>query len=303
MSKYTTKISDFIGRVWRHPTTVAFFVIFLAFTVSGCFPEEETPPPGPIRVGVLPDESEAILIKRYEPLLDHLSAATGLIFELVIPKDYGELLTLFANKEVELAYFGGLTFLQAHRKYQAVPLVMRDTDLKFRSYFLARVGTAPQSLEDFRGMRFAFGSALSTSGHLMPRYFLGQDGIEPERYFSEVTFSGSHDRTALMVRDNLVDLGVANARIIDKMYADGRLDPAEVRIVQETRPYPDYVWALQNNRNATLRNQIVQAFLALGPADKTQANILENIDAGGFLPAQIEDFSELIAIAELRGLL
>lgn len=260
-------------------------------------------PTDPIRVGILPDESEAILIKRYGPLLDHLAAATGLRFELVVPKDYGELLTLFGDEKVDLAYFGGLTFLKAHRQFEAVPLVMRDRDIRFRTYFLARVATAPQSLEDFRGMRFAFGSELSTSGHLMPRHFLGELGIEPERYFSEVMFSGAHDRTAMLVRDDQADLGAANAAIIDEMYADGRLDPAEIRVVSQTHPYPDYVWALQNHPSPTLRNSIMQAFLALDPADETQARILDGVDAGGFLPAAVGDFSELVAIAETQGLL
>ncbi len=104
-----------------------------------------------MRVGVLPDESVEALRKRYAPLLDYLSATTGLEFQLVLPSGYGELLRMFGNREVELAYFGGLTFVQAFDTYAAAPLFMRDVDTRFTSWFVAKGSKAAQGFFDLRG--------------------------------------------------------------------------------------------------------------------------------------------------------
>ena len=156
---------------------------------------------------------------------------------------------------------------------------------------------------DFKGRRFAFGSKLSTSGHLMPRHFLADMKIEPEAFFGEVRYSGAHDRTAIWVRDGEVDLGAANASIVDRMYAEGRLDAAEVRIVWTTPAYPDYVWAARQGLGPEVREKLIAAFLRLSPADADQARILRGVDAGGFLPARRSDFDELRQIARALGML
>jgi phosphonate transport system substrate-binding protein len=268
----------------------------LALLTSACL-HEQRESPSVLRVGVLPDESEVVLRQRYEPLLRYLSEATGLSLELVIPRDYGQLLELFGQEKVDLAYFGGFTFIRAREQFGAVPLVMRDTDVHFRSYFLARSDDPAKTIADFRGKRLAFGSEFSTSGHLMPRHFLRDMGISAETYFGEVRFSGAHDQTAVWIRDGISDLGAANSAIIKNMFADGRLDADQVRIVWETPPYPDYVWAARSELDEAVRERILGAFLQLSPNHEAQAKILSGVNAGGFLPARAGDFDELRGVA------
>jgi len=256
-----------------------------------------------VRIAVLPDQDAESLRRLYQPLIAYLREATGLDIALIIPGTYGELLDMFAAKSIDVAFFGGVTFVTAHRKHGAEPLVMRDVDVRFRSYFLARANRAEKKIEDFAGKRFAFGSRLSTSGHLMPRHFLKSKNIDPESFFGEVTYSGAHDKTAILVRDGIADLGVANAAIIDAMYAEGRLKSDEVRIVWETPPYSDYVWAIQKDAAPEIRMTLLNAFLRLSPIEKKHAEILNAIGAGGFLPAHMDDFRELTDIAVSTGML
>ena len=251
-----------------------------------------------LKIGILPDENKEKLLERYTPLFDYLQGETGLSYTFVIPDSYQDLLDKFSTKQVDLAYFGGFTFLKAYHKYGAVPLVMRDADLRFTSYFLARQNDSLNTIQDFRGKTFTFGSRLSTSGHLMPRYFLGTKNINPEKFFSLVEYSGQHDTTAYWVRDGKVDLGAANSKVIDKMYEDGRLDPEAVRIVWITPPFADYVWALQADINETIRTKIINAFLSLSPDNPLHAEILHKVDSGGFLPASIKDFNELDSVRQ-----
>lgn len=260
--------------------------------------------PAVIRVGVLPDMDREELLRRYKPLLDHLSAETGFAFELATPESYDELVKLFRDGAVDLAYFGGLTFVRAHVFHGAQPLVMRDVDTRFTSYFLARPGNLASGLGDFKGRIFSFGSRLSTSGHLMPRQFLKTNKeIEPEAFFGEVRYSGAHDKTAYWVRDGEVDLGVANSEIIKAMHRDGRLKKGDLRVLWETPPYPDYVWAVRRGVNETIMSRLRDAFLSLEVGNRDHAGILLLMGAGSFLPAGVNDFMSLKLIAESLGLL
>ena len=292
-----------VGKILRSLLILGATAILL-FSLIGCSSENgHSDMPTVLKIGILPDESETVLLKRYTPLFKHLSEELGVPYELKISKSYDTLLEQFNNKEIDLAYFGGYTFLQAYHNSRAVPLVMRDIDIYFTSYFIAKANTAESNIKDFSGKTFSFGSRLSTSGHLMPRYYLKNMNIEPETYFSKTSYSGSHDTTAYWVKDGITDIGVTNSTILDKMLQDGRLKKHEIKIIWKTPPYPDYVWALQSDYSTTVQTKIREAFLTLTPSNKEHAAILTHVDAGGFLPASIDDFSKLNDIALQSGLL
>lgn len=253
--------------------------------------------PATLRVGVLPDESPERLRQRYEPLLDHLSENLQIACELVIPASYNELLNLFSERSIDLAYFGGYTYIKAKQQAGAVPLVMRRIDIRFTSYFLVASDNSAESLQDLRGKTISFGSKLSTSGHLMPRFFLEQRKIVPESFFNKLEYSGAHDKTAYRVRDGRVDLGVANAATVRSMLKDGRLGKHDIRILWETPPYADYVWALRPEFDEATRTVVRDAFLVLTPEIDQHEAILAGINATGFIPANVDYFEDLEQIA------
>lgn len=280
---------------------VAVAVLVALIIVSRVIPDGEYPTV--VRVGVLPDESEEGLRKRYDPLLAYLARETAIPHRLIIPASYGNLLELFRGNEIDLAFFGGLTFVQAREFHGAVPLVARDVDTRFTSYFLVRADNPAKSLADFEGKTFTFGSRLSTSGHLMPRHFLKRQGIEPETFFSEVRYSGTHDKTASWVRDGEVDIGVANSEIVDKLFREGRLRKEDVRVLWTTLPYFDYVWAVQRAMDEATRRSLRNAFLNLSIHDVTHAEILGGMGTEVFYSAGVEDFRAIREIARTLGML
>ena len=270
----------------------------LAFQLSACSVPEKEPPIDILRIGILPDEGEEALRERYVPLLEFLSQETGLPCELVIPKHYATLIRLFGEGQIDLAYFGGVTFVNASSVYGAVPLVMRDVDSNFTSVFVV-ADEGFKDFEELQGKRFSFGSRLSTSGHLMPRHFLqAQRNIIPEKYFGSIEYSGKHDLTAYRVRDGEVDAGVVNAEILSKMFADGRLQAGDIRIIWTPPPYPDYVWAVHPRIRPVARERIQQAFLKLSADNPEEAAILSRMGTVGFYPASIEDFSLLTQVMD-----
>ena len=272
--------------------------------VAACAQElpEGATQPATIRVGVLPDESDASLRSRYVPLLEYLSEATSIPHELRVPESYDHLLEWFAAREVELAWFGGLTFVRARVASGAEALVMRDIDRHFTSEFVVAGTSQARDVEELRGGVFAFGPRLSTSGHLMPRYFLGRRGVDPEEFFAQVRYSRGHDETVYWVRDGLADIGVANSAIVASMYADGRISRGSVRRLEATAPFHNYTWAVQPGLPREIVLRIRDGFLALDPDDPSQARILSAVGASGFVPAAIEDFAAVRETALLLGL-
>jgi phosphonate transport system substrate-binding protein len=256
-----------------------------------------------LRIGLLPDQSADALVRRHTPLVEYLRTATGLEIELALSDDYEDFLDDFDEGRVDLAWFGALTFVQAEYRSDAVPLVMRDVDQDFRSCFLVSGSRREGLVADFEGQRFAFGSRLSTSGHLMPRYFLEQDGRVPELFFKSVQYTAGHDQTAYLVRDGIVDLGVANCLIFEQMLEDGRLTDDEVRILGRTPPYHNYAWAARKELPGELEARILGAFLALDQTVSEHAAILRAQNAGGYLPVSRENFYEVREAADSLGLL
>lgn len=173
---------------------------------------------------------------------------------------------------------------------------MRDIDARFTSYFLVSSDSPANALKDLRGQTFAFGSKFSTSGHYMPRYYLEKQGIVAEKFFKKVRFSGKHDTTGLWVQNGEVAAGVANSSIIKMMIHSGKLKEDKVRVLWETPPYPDYVWAAHPSLSASLKAKITDAFLSISPEDATQRVLLKSMDAESFLPADIGEFAPLIRI-------
>ncbi len=257
------------------------------------------------RVGLLPDQSKEKLLERNQPLFDYISNKTGLPHRLIIPESYNELLELFGKKAIDLAWFGGTTYVMAHTRHGAIPLAMRDIDARFTSLFLTRHDLRHnKSLDDFKLGRFTFGSRLSTSGHLMPRHFMQHEqGINPEKHFRQVLYSGRHDTTVYQVQRGEVDLGAVNGLVYHQMLKDGRIRQQDVHIVWETPPYPDYLWAVRKQIPKANRQALLKALLSLSIANPEQAAILDKIGASGFLPVRMEEFDPLKAIMYQQGLL
>lgn len=278
-------------------------VAVLSILPIGCSQRASEPLPPVLKIGILPDESREKLIEQYEPLRKHLSESLGLPCELIFPDSYDALVETFGAGAVDLAYFGGLTFVKARVAYDATPLVMRDVDTQFTSYFIVRADSKGMRIDDFEGQALAFGSRRSTSGHLMPRHYLISKDITPEIFFGAVQYSGAHDTTVEWVRDGTVDIGAVNALIFRTMAADGRINRDIFRIVCETRPYIDYVWAVQASMDDTGKKKLRDAFMALSPSREEHEAILQNLGANGFLPASAKSFIDLEKIATALELL
>ena len=265
--------------------------IFILFNLLVACTESNKNPT--IRVSFLPDTNKEQIDKRNKPLLQYITEKTGTQFQIIYADSYTDIYEKFINKEIDLAYFGGYTYVKAHKTSHAEPLIFRDVDERFHSIVLINNNHPAKKLSDLKNTSFTFGAKLSTSGHLMPRYFFSLSNINPESFFSKLSYSGSHQKTALMVQNNEVTAGVANAEIIQRMFKDSSLNKQKVRILWTSPPFPDYVWAIQPNVPNKTKNKIREAFLSLDKNNSEHAKILKNIGAQYFLSATHENFTVL----------
>ncbi|MFV2059458.1 MAG: phosphate/phosphite/phosphonate ABC transporter substrate-binding protein [Gammaproteobacteria bacterium] len=273
-----------------HKVIIALLVLSL---LSSCNEQQQPELLTHIRVAVLPDQNANKMKQKFDPFMQYLSKVTGKKTSLIIPKSYEELLSLFMDNKIDLALFGGVTYVEAHRYHNAVAILRRNIDKNYRSVFLVKANSTGKNIKDFKGKKIAFGSKLSTSGHFMPRYFLKEQNIIPEHYFSEVVYSGAHDRTAELVRDGVVDVGVVHSGIVHEMYLDGRLKINDVKVLWETPTFPDYVWVVQDYLLEQDKNIIRDAFLMLNVRDSYHNKILQKMGGGYYLHARHEIFSKL----------
>ncbi|MDP9941010.1 putative selenate ABC transporter substrate-binding protein [Ectopseudomonas alcaliphila] len=256
-----------------------------------------------LKVSAIPDEAPTELLRKFKPLGAYLEQELGMKVEFVPVADYAAVVEALAADRIDMAWLGGFTFVQARLKTgNAVPLVQREQDAEFTSKFITS-DPAVKSLQDLKGKTFAFGSVSSTSGSLMPRYFMLQDGIKPEDFFSRVAYSGAHDATAAWVQAGKADAGVLNASVWQKLVDAGKVDTDKVKVFATTPTYYDYNWTVRGNLDAALQEKIKASFLALDPAKPEHKAILDLQAASRFIETKPENYEGIEEAARAAGLL
>jgi phosphonate transport system substrate-binding protein len=218
--------------------------------------------------------------------------------------DYPAVVEGLAANRIDLAWLGGFTFVQARlRTGNAIPIAQRVEDEKFISYYIVPKASTVNALQDLKGKTFAFGSPASTSGHLMPRYFLLKAGINPDRDFTRLAFSGAHDATVAFVASGRAESGALNASVFDKLIEKGDANAKAVRILQTTPPYYDYNWTVRGNLDPALVKKLTAAFLDLDPANPAHKEILDLQRATRFVATRPENYKGIEEAARSAGLL
>jgi phosphonate transport system substrate-binding protein len=256
------------------------------------------------RITAIPDESPTELARKAEPLVKYLEGRLGMKVEFTPVTDYAAAVETLVNKQVDMAWFGGFTFVQAQHRSggKVIPLVQREEDEKFRSVFIT-TEPAIKSLADLKGKTLSFGSQSSTSGHLMPRSYLLAAGIDPDKDLKRVAYSGAHDATAAAVASGKVDAGALNISVWDKLVADKKVDPSKVRVFYTTPAYFDYNWSVHADMPVALREKLVKALLELSPATPEGKQILELQRATRFVATKAENYKGIETAARSAGLL
>ncbi|MCB9916408.1 MAG: putative selenate ABC transporter substrate-binding protein [Planctomycetes bacterium] len=259
----------------------------------------------PLRFTAIPGENTAEMIAGFDRVAAYLSGELGVPVEYVPVADYGASVEAFKNGDILLSWFGGLTGVQAR---QAVPgaraIAFGVVDPQYKSYFIANAQSGLKPSAEFpmelAGKRFTFGSASSTSGRMMPEYWIRQHtGKSPAAFFgSEMKFSGNHDATWQLVQDGTFDAGVLSYKTYETKVAAGEIDPAKCFVIWETPPYADYSWnahpALDAQFGAGFVDKLQAALVGMKDEDLLAALMREE----GLVKASNADFAALAELAK-----
>lgn len=262
----------------------------------------------PLVFTAIPDDDETRLRQRFDKVAVYLSQKTGLDVRYIPVKSYSASVTAFKNNQVQMAWFGGLSGVQARL---AVPgsraIAQGEEDVAFVSYFIANASTGLQESKDFpvgiAGRTFTFGDKGSTSGRLFPEYFIRQHTKKaPEELFKRVGFSGDHSKTLALVESGAYEVGVLNYTVWELNLKEKKFDPAKVRVIWKTPPYPDY--------NFSVRGDVDQNY-GPGSIAKLQQALLDMNDPGllaafprkRFIKATNAEYQAVLEVGKLVGLL
>ncbi len=276
-------------------------VLIVALTASRPGPTGAADAPT-LHLSMIPATDPGKMIRDTRPLITYLKRTIAARIDMTVPLNYAAVVEAMVNDKVDIAHFGGFTYVQASARAGVRPLVQRVQDQQFHSLFITQPDSPIHALADLRGHTFAFGDVNSTSGHLMPEYFMRQAQVDPQ-VITRAIYTGGHDATALAVANKKVDAGAMDELIFKRMMQDGRITASEVRVFSMTPPFMDYVWAARRSLDPRLADGFARALLRLDPSRPEDKTILDFLGATKYLRATDASYARLRQAAQEAGLL
>ena len=243
----------------------------------------------PLRVGLIPNENPEEVEAQYQPLEDYLRKELGREVELSVPTTYNAVVEAMVSGELDLAYFGGLTYVQARQRADVHPLFTevnpRTGTTKYRSVIIVPADSGADEVEDLRGEDFAFGSVSSTSGSLYPSIMLNQAGLDYRTDLGEVVYTGGHDTTAQAVANGRVAAGGLEDRILYDLREEGIIEKGSVRVIGESDPIEGYPWVVRDDLSDKDERALTEAYLNIEDPE-----LLDLLRAEDYEKVRAEDY-------------
>ncbi len=264
-------------------------------------------------LGAIPDQNPERLNRLYKVLSSELSKELNVQVQYKPVINYAAAVTAFRTGNLDLVWFGGLTGVQARLQTKgAKVLAQRDIDEKFHSVFIANKKSSLKKinnineLKSLRGKRFTFGSESSTSGRLMPQYYLNKVDVQLKDFKGGTPgFSGSHDSTLMLVQSGSYEAGALNEQVWVSNNKRGRVDPKKVFVIWKTPSYYDYHWLAQGNLDEKFREgftkELTNLFLNFSKKSKNQKIILELFGANKFIASENKNYNKIEIIGREIG--
>ncbi|TGN41673.1 putative selenate ABC transporter substrate-binding protein [Marinobacter confluentis] len=256
----------------------------------------------------IPDEDETKLVERFRGIADYLEEKLEVDVRYIPVKSYAAAVSAFRNNQVQLAWFGGLSGVQARSLVPGSQAIAQGVeDQAFNSYIIAHKSTGLEENEKLteavRGKTFTFGSKGSTSGRLIPEYYIREAFNQaPEEVFSRVGFSGNHTRTLRLVEAGTYELGAINYSVWTKELEDGNIDTDAVKVIYTTPSYPNYQWSIRGDVNERFgegfMDRVKQALL-----DMEDKELLESFPRSGFIPVSNDAYTPIEMVGKQIGII
>jgi len=257
------------------------------------------PDPDALKVALLPDENASIIIKKNEGLKIYLEAQTGKKIELVVTTDYSSMIEAMRHGRVDVAYFGPLSYVLAKQKSNIEPFAALETKKEgttYKAVVIGNVAAGVNTIADIKGKDMAYGDTASTSSHLIPKSMLAEKGLKAKVDYQE-HFVGAHDAVAMAVQNGNAQAGGLSKPIFESLVERGIINPDKVKVLEESKPFPQYPWTMRSDLEPSLKEKIRSVFLNLKDTE-----VLKNFKADGLGPMTDKDYDVVRNLGELLGL-
>jgi phosphonate transport system substrate-binding protein len=292
-----------------------FIVSFvLSILLAACAPNPGDQDSQAFVIGAIPDQDPELLQRRFGLLADYLSDELDITVEYIPVTDYAASVTAFRVGDLDMVWFGGLTGVQARLQVDdAQAILQRDVDDQFHSVFIANTSSGLNPIDDIDGLNqlkdhtFTFGSESSTSGRLMPQYYLSQAGVGLGDFKGEPGFSGSHDTTIELVEAGSYQAGVVNEQVWLSSVSSGDIDLDKVQVIWRTPAYYDYHWVIRpdvvERFGDGFVDRVTQAFTQLDNNNPDHKEILDLFSAERFIVTENGNYLQIETVGRDIGLI
>ncbi|MCA7988902.1 phosphate/phosphite/phosphonate ABC transporter substrate-binding protein [Burkholderia vietnamiensis] len=256
------------------------------------------PDPETLKVALLPDENASTVIKNNKPLEIYLEKELGKKIELVVTTDYSSMIEAMRHGRIDMAYFGPLSYVLAKQKSDIEPFaaMKQKGSTTYQSVLIANTGAGIAKISDIVNKNVAYGDMASTSSHLIPKSILAENGLKAGENYRE-HFVGAHDAVAMAVQNGHAQAGGLSKPIFESLVQRGLVDPNKVKVLAESKPYPQYPWTMRSNLKPELKEKIRAAFLNLKDPE-----VLKPFKADGFGPISDKDYDVVRSLGTLLKL-
>ncbi|MAF04231.1 phosphate/phosphite/phosphonate ABC transporter substrate-binding protein [Herbaspirillum sp.] len=256
------------------------------------------PDPETLKVALLPDENASTVIKNNKPLEIYLEKELGKKIELVVTTDYSSMIEAMRHGRIDMAYLGPLSYVLAKQKSDIEPFaaMKQKGSTTYQSVLIANTGAGIAKISDIVNKNVAYGDKASTSSHLIPKSILAENGLKAGENYRE-HFAGAHDAVAMAVQNGHAQAGGLSKPIFESLVQRGLVDPNKVKVLAESKPYPQYPWTMRSNLKPELKEKIRAAFLNLKDPE-----VLKPFKADGFGPISDKDYDVVRSLGTLLKL-
>jgi phosphonate transport system substrate-binding protein len=256
------------------------------------------PDPDTLKVALLPDENASTVIKNNQPLKAYLEKELGKKIELIVTTDYSSMIEAMRHGRLDLAYFGPLSYVLARQKSDIEPFaaLKQKGSTTYQSVLIANAGAGINKISDIANKNVAYGDKASTSSHLIPKSLLAESGLKAGENYRE-HFVGAHDAVAMAVQNGHAQAGGLSKPIFESLVQRGVIDGSKVKVLAESKPFPQYPWTMRSNLKPELKEKIRTVFTTIKDPE-----VLKSFKADGFGAISDKDYDVVRNLGSLLKL-
>ncbi|MCX7794208.1 MAG: phosphate/phosphite/phosphonate ABC transporter substrate-binding protein [Thermodesulfovibrionales bacterium] len=215
---------------------LVYLIIFLFFILGpSFFYGEET-----LKIGVSAMMAPKATVRYYSGIIEYIGKKTGKPVEMIQRETYDEMDDLLRKGKVKIAFICVGPYIKNKEEFGVELLVAPQSHGKafYQAYIIVHKDSPVNSLSDLRGKSFAFTDPKSNTGQLVPTFMIAKKfNTTPEKFFSRIIYTNSHDRSIEAVAKKLVDGASVNSLIYDYASKKNPVYTSLTKIIEKSPPY------------------------------------------------------------------